>query len=205
MVCEKDEARVAVESDRERFHLDEHGQPKVEDIEREATLRRARWRVIRIPYRKWLRNRAVEWRKSSVRLKRKDASGPIFPRSALMSVDERGSTPKPNDNHVTRHQEAIIQALREGIADEERLLYRVRDLLGVRSLTGRLRDSLLEDARALSRQGLVREEEQEYFLTPEGRNATLNVVYREMSRPLRRYRHRVAAAGRPCALGHAPV
>src|SRR4030095_9058734 len=54
LVCERDEVRVAVECDGERYHHDEHGQPKLEDLEREAILRRAGWRIVRLPYRKWL-------------------------------------------------------------------------------------------------------------------------------------------------------
>jgi very-short-patch-repair endonuclease len=49
-----DGARVAVECDGERYHIDEHGMLKVEDLERQAILERARWRVVRIPYRKWI-------------------------------------------------------------------------------------------------------------------------------------------------------
>jgi very-short-patch-repair endonuclease len=62
LVCDREGARVAVECDGERYHLDEHGQPKLEDLEREAILRRAGWRIVRIPYRKWLRDSAEEVR-----------------------------------------------------------------------------------------------------------------------------------------------
>ncbi len=194
LVCEKDGARVAVECDGERYHLDEHGQPKVEDIEREATLRRAGWRVIRVPYRKWLRDRDVELAKILGALDEEGADRFDIPENGLdapsVSANESGATPKPKTIHVTRDQEAILRALREGITDEERLLYRARDLLKVRRLTAKLRDSLLADARELSRQGLVSTEEHEYFLTPQGRTAALTVIYREISRPPKRYRHR---------------
>ena len=51
---EEDGVRILVECDGERFHLDEHGRLRIEDIERQAILERAGWRVLRIPYRKWL-------------------------------------------------------------------------------------------------------------------------------------------------------
>lgn len=192
LVCEKDDARVAVECDGERYHLDEHGQPKVGDIEREATLRRAGWRVIRIPYRKWLRNREMELAKVFAALEEEGRDRPDFFENGgtvpSVSVDEGGTTPRPKTVHVTRDQEAIIRALREGIADQERLLYRVRDLLHVRRLTGPLRDSLLADLTELSRQRLVSAEEDEYFLTPDGRAAILRVIYRETKGPPKPYR-----------------
>jgi very-short-patch-repair endonuclease len=57
---EEDGARVAVECDGERYHLDEHGALKVEDVERQAILERAGWRVVRIPYRKWIADPGAE-------------------------------------------------------------------------------------------------------------------------------------------------
>jgi very-short-patch-repair endonuclease/Holliday junction resolvase len=56
----EDEARVAVECDGERYHIDEHGMLKVEDLERQAILERAGWRVVRIPYRKWIQDAGAE-------------------------------------------------------------------------------------------------------------------------------------------------
>lgn len=94
-----------------------------------------------------------------------------------------GSTPSAvRTVTVTRGREAVIRAMREGVADEEQLFYRVRDLLGARHLiTGRFRDALVADLREPSRQGLVivTIEDHEYFMTPTGRAASLSVVYRE--------------------------
>lgn len=194
LVCEKEGGiRLAIECDGERFHLDEHGQPKLEDIEREATLRRAGWRVVRVPYRKWLRNREGELAKILAALEEQASEGTFEPPQAAVPD---GTTPagtiaaaSTQARTVTPTQDAIIRALREGLTDEQQLLYRVRDLLGARRLTGKLKDSLLADALELSRLGLITTEDHEHFLTAEGRAATLSVIYKPaMARG--RYRRR---------------
>ena len=53
LVAQKHDARLAIECDGEIWHLDEHGDLKTEDVQRQEILERARWRVLRIPYRKW--------------------------------------------------------------------------------------------------------------------------------------------------------
>lgn len=71
------------------------------------------------------------------------------------------------------------------------MVHRVRDLLGVHRLTGKLREGLLAEARELSREDLVSIEDGEYFLTSDGRTATLSVVYRgRTTGPAYRYRRR---------------
>jgi len=45
-------------------------------------------------------------------------------------------------------ENAIICALREGVTDKRRFVYRARDLLGARRLTGKLRDNLLVEAKS---------------------------------------------------------
>jgi very-short-patch-repair endonuclease len=189
LVCEKDEVRVAVECDGERYHIDEHGQPKVEDLEREAILRRAGWRVLRVPYRKWLRdpeaqvNRVLgaleEERRDRLATENEVDIVPDVPPVSKSELSPGTPSSPVRPIPVTRSQEAIVRVMREGISDQERLLYRVRDLLGVRRLTGRLRDALLADMTALGRQGLVTVEDHEYFLTPLGKAASLAVVHRD--------------------------
>ena len=48
LVCELDGERVALECDGELYHHDEHGNLRSEDLERQAILERAGWRVLRI-------------------------------------------------------------------------------------------------------------------------------------------------------------
>jgi very-short-patch-repair endonuclease len=56
LVCTLDGERIAVECDGEYYHHDEHGQLRIEDVERQAVLERAGWRVARIAYRKWMKD-----------------------------------------------------------------------------------------------------------------------------------------------------
>lgn len=49
--------RLAVECDGERWHSDEHGDLKLEDLEREEILERAGWTMLRIPYSAWRKTR----------------------------------------------------------------------------------------------------------------------------------------------------
>ena len=56
IVAELNDSRLAIECDGEIWHLDEHGELKQEDIERQEILERAGWKVIRIPYRSWREN-----------------------------------------------------------------------------------------------------------------------------------------------------
>src|SRR5580704_7126429 len=59
IVAELDGQRVAIECDGEVWHLDEHGQLKIEDVYRQEILERAGWRVLRIPYRGWRKDRSA--------------------------------------------------------------------------------------------------------------------------------------------------
>jgi hypothetical protein len=91
---------------------------------------------------------------------------------------------------VTPTQEAIVKAIREGLADEEALCYRVRDLIGGRRLTASLRRGILGEAQELNHRGLVVIEDREYFLSPEGRRAEFQVRVGAALRPYRRRRYR---------------
>jgi very-short-patch-repair endonuclease/muconolactone delta-isomerase len=55
--------RLAVECDGETWHSDEHGELKLEDLEREEILERAGWEILRIPYSGWRRARADQLRR----------------------------------------------------------------------------------------------------------------------------------------------
>ncbi len=197
LVCEREGARVAVECDGERYHLDEHGQPRLEDLEREAILRRAGWRIARIPYRKWLRDPA---REVSVVLEalaeeqRAQEEGPTedAPAPSTIPSEPNAAVAAPGKVlNVTAAQEAILRAIREGLTDEERILYRARDLLRARRLTALFRRRLLAELQQLNQQGLVTIEDHEYFATPEARSAQLRVSFQRSFRyRSRRYRRR---------------
>jgi very-short-patch-repair endonuclease len=200
LMCEKDDTRVAVECDGERYHLDEHGQPKIEDLEREAILRRAGWHIVRIPYRRWLADRdaVVESVLAALRgTEDGDAEllEPFSVSGVASDADLKRAAANTNQTgrsfRVSRTQDAILKALREGINAEHEWLSRVRDLLGMRRLTARRREEILREASELSPMGLVTIEDHEYFLTPSARSANIDVVHHlSHRRPIYRRRRR---------------
>ncbi len=174
MVLERESQRLAVECDGEQHHLDEHGQLKIEDLERQAILERAGWDVLRIPYRRWQERqeqqlgRIEDWFANA--LFDDDDCGD----------DERGQpdppdvpAPKPTGHAVpvTPHGEAIIQALRAGIHEETQVFRSCLPPLGYQKLGNRIRSELGEAGHQLQRAGLIAIEEEEYFLTAQGREA----------------------------------
>jgi very-short-patch-repair endonuclease len=196
LVAESEEhgLRVAVECDGERYHQDEHGLLKIEDIERQAILERAGWRVLRIPYRKWLADPAEETEKVVAALERalpeddeddgddwddEGAGGQEYEgqRAGGRMPTGGGITLSPSAastrEWVTEEGAALINALKEGRSAEEDLFIRVRDLLGRQRLTQRLRLSLQVAAAELARRKLIAIEDGEYFALPAAREATL--------------------------------
>lgn len=199
LVCEhEDGTRIAVECDGERYHLDEHGQPKLEDLEREAILLRARWTVVRVPYRKWLNNPegevakilgALEARRAAMAKEASEEEQPDA--SGFAPKPPRGSEAAKGTVHrVTPTQEAIVKVIREGLTEENALCYRVRDLIGARRLTTSLRQGILAEAQELNHRGLIVIEDREYFLSPESRSAGFQVAFGASRRPYRRRRYR---------------
>lgn len=185
---EADDTRVALECDGERYHVDEHGLLKTEDIERQSILERAGWTVVRIPYRKWLASPPTQIGRVIAALDEVavlDAEGydavgdedmgeepdPTARPSPLTAEDGRGKKVEM----VTPGQTALLSALREGSTAEEDVFLRTRDLLGSQRLTQRLRQSLTAAAADLARRGLVAVEDGEYFILPAGREAQLVV------------------------------
>ena len=68
LMCELDGVQLAVECDGELYHHDEHGQLRIEDLERQAIIERAGWNVLRIPYRSWRSGPADEVERLLARL-----------------------------------------------------------------------------------------------------------------------------------------
>jgi very-short-patch-repair endonuclease len=188
---EAEGVRVAVECDGERYHLDEHGLLKTEDIERQAILERANWRVVRIPYRKWLADPAAAVGRVVAALDdvtpaadRGDGGGEASvdrgsaPRAAITGPElpvtpaSRPRTGGREREWVSREEAALLEALKEGLSAEEDVFLRVRDLLGSRRLTQKLRRALQLATSDLARRKLIAIEDQEYFVLPAGRDAT---------------------------------
>ena len=105
--------------------------------------------------------------------------------------------PKPTGHAlpVTLQGEAIIQALRAGIHEETQVFRRCLPPLGYQKLGNRIRSELGEAGRLLQRAGLIAIEEEEYFLTAQGREAETFVAQ------IQTYRRRrgVASGYRPAA------
>ncbi len=152
---------------------------KIEDLERQAILERAGWDVLRIPYRRWQE-------------RQEEQLGRIedWFAKALFDDDDCGDderdqpeppdvpAPKPTGHAlpVTLQGEAIIQALRAGIHEETQVFRRCLPPLGYQKLGNRIRSELGEAGRLLQRAGLIAIEEEEYFLTEQGRAAQTYVA-----------------------------
>lgn len=180
LVCELEGERVAVECDGELYHVDEHGQLRIEDVERQAILERAHWTVVRIPYRKWL----------------KDAAGQIDRVIGALAGDAEGTDDDVDDPGsratarrrgtaaaVTTAQEAVVEALRHDLRLEDEVLRFARERLGYKRLGPNIRASLVAAARSLNHMGLLVVEDGEYFLTAAGRDAELRVKVEPVRRP----------------------
>lgn len=187
---EADGARVAVECDGERYHVDEHGMLKVEDLERQAILERAGWAVVRIPYRKWIGDpgrqvervmtaidaeAAMNMALSDVDSGVDDINGDLMVSAQASAAPTISAIPPVSQQRVTREEAALVNALREGGSTEEEVFVRVRDQLGSQRLTQKLRLTLQSAAAELTRRKLITAEDEEYFLLPAGRSAQLFV------------------------------
>jgi very-short-patch-repair endonuclease len=187
---QRDKARVAVECDGERYHVDEHGMLKVEDLERQAILERAGWRVVRIPYRKWIRDPGAEVLRvlAALDLEARDTlngngEGDVDAEDGVAPAPPNLPSPpvagaadsRQSQQHVTEEEAAIVKALTEGSAKEEDVFVRARDLLGSKRLTQKLRSTLQRATADLARRKLIAIEDGELFLLPDGRSAQLQV------------------------------
>lgn len=205
---ELDGVRVAIECDGERYHLDEHGLLRVEDIERQAILERAGWLVVRIPYRKWLANPGSEVTRVIAALDELASAegddgadvedGAADGRASVVADATAEVRTDPvvlptagsgRQEWVSREQAELLSALKQGHTAEEDMFLLVRDKLGSKRLTQKLRRTLRTALSDLARRRLVAIEDGEYFLLPAGREATL-VIRNATRAPWRRYRGR---------------
>ena len=177
LVCELDGERVAVECDGEIFHSDEHGNLRVEDLERQAILERAGWRVLRIPYRKWREQPEIELGRILSGLR--DLAEP----DDEEVDDEEPAEPAPTRRSgsaqaVTAYESAIVEALRSGNKHgEEEVLRAALVYIGRQKLGSKIREGLLSAAQSLVRKDMIGIEDGEYFLTAKGRSAELRMTF----------------------------
>ncbi len=177
--------RLAVECDGEIYHLDEHGQLRIEDLERQAILERAGWSVLRIPYRSWHARPVDEVERVLNRFR--GLSELLFDDEG--EPDEAGerriegpgaalSIVAPNEARrikarVSAEGAAIMEAISGGNQTEEDVFRAARIALGYKRLGPRIRQSLDLASRQLAKSGLITVEEGEFFLTTEGRNSEI--------------------------------
>lgn len=169
LVCEFRGGRVAVECDGELYHHDEHGNLRIEDIERQGVLERAGWRVLRIPYRKWVADPQAQVQRVLEALRPAGDDGNDDEPHELLATEP---TSRP-EVRVTADQVALIEAIRSGCRTEVDVLRAARASLGHKRLGPRIREALLGAARDLNEIGILVVEDGEYFLTAAGRGAQL--------------------------------
>ncbi|MGQ0850033.1 MAG: AAA domain-containing protein [Actinomycetota bacterium] len=184
LVCEQNGRRVAVECDGELYHLDEHGDLRTEDIERQAILERAGWRVLRIAYRSWIRDpereigRVIEALAEGNEPREHDESDrDLYEELAAPEAAETST------HRVSKAQNAIMKAVRQGLRLEEDVFRFARDALGYKRLGPRIREGLVDAAVALNHLGLLVIEDGEYFATAKGRVAQLIELPPEPPKP----------------------
>lgn len=192
LVAQKDGARVAIECDGEIWHHDEHGQLKMEDVLRQEVLERARWRVIRIPYRGWRRDPSAQIARVMSHLAESTRAEPTANEQAPSGGGTQGteSTTEARVISVTPDEAAVLRALRDGHRDREAVLRAARNYLGKKTLGSRIRGSLEAAISALQSRRLLAIEESELFAVGDGRAAALSVVTPRTSSRHRSYRRR---------------
>jgi len=198
MECRLGSRRLGLECDGEAYHLDEHGDLKMEDLERQSILERAGWIIERIPYRRWRDDPDVEIARIIDRLEdppdgggtgiddgegQTDLDGPVFNRKKVRS--------ETATDRVDMYDKefAVFQAVKNGSQPEQDVLSAARAVLqnlhgkGFARLGSRIKRELLSAASKLQKDGLIILEEGEYFLTGIGRRTAPAMIVRE--RPVR--------------------
>ena len=194
-------ARLAVECDGERWHLDEHGAQKLEDLEREEILERAGWAILRIPYSRWRTAPEEELRRIDAWFHLppqplaggpRDGTRPRVQFSAQAPRAELGSTGQRTVVNDPIEWSVVSACTQAGRANSEDVLRRAAHLQGASRLGSKIRELTTAAAARLQRRGLLVIEEGEWFLTPPGRNVQfvprpkVRPTYGRQRRPARR-------------------
>jgi hypothetical protein len=182
-----DGRRLAIECDGEIWHLDEHGELKLEDVWRQEILERAGWEVLRIPYRSWRKDPATQIACIVETLSRaeQEEEGDV-PEKAFTANESRGTPAR--SIRMSTYEAAVYRALKGGEREYEEVLKSSRINLGLARLGPRIRESLDEAVRSLVAQKIVSNEDRELFVTRDSQDAVIS-VYSE-NRPTYRRRRR---------------
>jgi very-short-patch-repair endonuclease len=190
LVAQKGDARIAIECDGEIWHQDEHGKLKIEDVQRQEILERARWCVLRIPYRKWRADPASQIaRVTRGLIELTQAESGIAPLgSESSSKVGAGAVVLTKAITVDPYEASVLKALRGGAADRETVLRTARIHLGHKAMGSRIRSSIESAISSLQLKKLIAVEESELFAIGEGKDALLSVtVLRRRGYRRRRY------------------
>jgi len=176
LVAEKEGRRVAVECDGEVWHQDEHGELKIEDVQRQEILERAGWLVVRIPYRRWRVDPGAQIaRVTRALLELSDEETPNLP-SAQPTSTSAAKTLVVNTNEA-----AILRALRSGAHEREEVLNSARVHLNRSRMGPQIRRSLEAAILSLGAKGLLVIEGMELFASDVGRTALLSTYQASVS------------------------
>lgn len=137
IVARRGDNRVAIECDGEFWHLDEHGDQKLEDIERQEVLEHAGWRVLRIPYRSWRENSSLQVARILDELQIND--DPDAERSEIVTSAATNNGQAMAAIAMDSYEKAIIDALREGESSRVNVYRFARQALGYRMLRSVIR------------------------------------------------------------------
>jgi very-short-patch-repair endonuclease len=190
IVAELDGHRLAIECDGEIWHLDEHGQLRIEDVYRQEILERAGWRVLRIPYRGWRKDRTVHVARVMAGL-----TTPVDDDEVESSVDPVSQEPAGSSRPIptlrlNKHEAAIFHAIRSGSCGLDDALRGARIHLGLARLGPRIRADLESAISTLQVQKVISKEDSELFVIDGFSDAIVTTHDRESQFQRRRRRRR---------------
>lgn len=195
IVAERDDRRIAIECDGEIWHYDEHGQLRIEDVQRQDILERAGWQVLRIPYRKWRLEPDEEIaRVARAFVEPEDEATSIVeqppPSDAQRAVESRSVT--TSSIAVNAHEAAVLQSVRADLHERSAVLQGARERLGKARMGSQIRRSLEAAVSSLVAKKLLSVEDSELFATAAGRTVELTVYAPSSASGRRRrsYRYR---------------
>jgi very-short-patch-repair endonuclease len=168
IVAEVKGERVAIECDGELWHLDEHGELRMEDVQRQEILERAGWNVLRIPYRSWRKDREGQIRRVVEALAHHDE-----PAEPVPHAEPAASHDGPSLN-LSSYEAAIFRAAQNGEPGYDEVLRSARIQLGLARLGPRVRTDLESAIQTMQARGILSNEDHEVFLTEKFKNAAVS-------------------------------
>jgi very-short-patch-repair endonuclease len=172
VVAETEGGRLAIECDGEIWHHDEHGELKLEDVQRQEILERAGWTVIRVPYRGWQADAQGQLHRILSTL----AGNPdqdVTAGENGQAGEHLASDQPAGTLRVTLYEEAVIRVVLNGARDKETVLKAARAHLGRARLGAQIRSSLEYAIGTLESKKLLVVEDGELFPSEETRTARI--------------------------------